>query len=134
VVGGQRKGKFELQRALQPGEESICQSKGRKVEELQVFFLFTDNTAAEGCFYRGTSKSKLLHSLVLSLRVLEVEYGMTLHIIHISGKRMIVQGTDGCSRGSLMEGVMAGEDMLTFFDLGQSALERHPPLLDWVHT
>jgi len=24
-----------------------------------------------------------------------VEYGMTLHVIHISGKRMITQGTDG---------------------------------------
>jgi hypothetical protein len=98
------------------------------------FFLFTDNTTAEGCFYRGTSKSKLLHSLVLSLRVLEVEYGMTLHVIHISGNRMIAQGTDGCSRGSLTEGVMAGKDMLTFVDLGRSAIERHPPLLDWVRT
>ena len=87
------------------------------------FFLFTDNTTAEGCFSRGTSKSKLLHSLVLSLQVLELEYGMTLHVIHISGKRMIAQGTDGCSRGSLMEGVMAGEDMLSFVDLGQSAVE-----------
>ena len=47
---------------------------------------------------------------------------------------MIAQGTDGCSRGSLMEGVMAGEDMLTFVDLGRSAVERHPPLLDWVRT
>jgi hypothetical protein len=98
------------------------------------FFLFTDNTTAEGCFYRGTSKSKLLHSLVLSLRVLEVEYGMTLHVIHISGNRMIAQGTDGCSRGSLTEGVMAGKDMLTFVDLGRSAIERHPPLLDWVRS
>jgi hypothetical protein len=96
------------------------------------FFLFTDNSTAEGCFYKGTSKSKRLHSLVLSLRLLELEFGMTLHLVHISGKRMIAQGTDGCSRGSLMEGVMAGKDMLTFVDLGRSAVERHPPLLDWV--
>ena len=98
------------------------------------FFLFTDNSTAESCFYRGNSKSKLLHALVLSLRVLEVEYCMTLHVVHISGKRMIAQGTDGCSRGSLMEGVMAGEDMLQFVDLGRSAVERHLPLLDWVRT
>jgi hypothetical protein len=82
------------------------------------FFIFTDNSTAEGCFYKETSKSKLLHSLVLLLRVLEVEYGMTLHVIHISGRRMIAQGTDGCLRGSLTEGVMAGEDMLTFVNLG----------------
>ena len=98
------------------------------------FFLFTDNSTAESCFYRGSSKSKLLHALVLSLRSLELEYGMTIHVIHISGKRMIAQGTDGCSRGSLMEGVMAGDDMLSFVDLGRSAVERHPPLLDWVRT
>ena len=70
------------------------------------------------CLKLGASKSKLLHSLVLSLWLLELEYGMTLHVIHISGKRMIAQGTDGCSHGSLMEGVMAGEDMLTLVDLG----------------
>ena len=61
-----------------------------------------------------------------------MKYGMTLHVVHISGKRMIAQGTDGCSRGSLMEGVMAGEDMLSFVPLGQSAVERCPRLLEWV--
>ena len=58
-------------------------------------------------------------------RLVEMEYGMSLHIVHVSGKRMIAQGTDGCSRGSLMEGVMAGENMLSFIDLGCSALDRH---------
>ena len=96
------------------------------------FFLFTDNLTAEGCFYRGSSKSPLLHYLVLSLRAIEMEYGMTIHVVHISGKRMIAQGTDGCSRGSLMEGVMAGADMLTFVDLGKGGFDRHPPLLEWI--
>jgi hypothetical protein len=98
------------------------------------FFLFTDNSTAEGCFYRGNSKSRLLHALVLSLRTMEMTYGMTIHVIHISGKRMIAQGTDGCSRGSLMEGVMAGADMLAFVDLSRGGIERHPPLLDWVRS
>ena len=98
------------------------------------FFLFTDNSTAEGCFYRGNSKSRRLHALVLSLRTMEMTYGMTIHVIHISGKRMIAQGTDGCSRGSLMEGVMAGQDMLTYVDLSRGSLERHPPLLDWVRS
>jgi hypothetical protein len=31
-----------------------------------------------------------------------------------------------------MEGVMAGEDMLTFVDLAIPATDRHPHLLDWV--
>ena len=98
------------------------------------FFLFTDNSTAEGCFYRGSSKSPFLHHLVLRLRAIEMEYGMTLHVVHISGKRMIAQGTDGCSRGSLMEGVMAGADMLTFVDLGKGGMDRHPPLLEWIRA
>ena len=59
---------------------------------------------------------------MLLLRTMEMTYGMTIHVIHISGKKMIAQGTDGCLRGSLMEGVMAGVDMLTFVDLSRGAL------------
>jgi len=96
------------------------------------FFLFTDNSTMEGCFYLGNSKSHHLHALVLSLQMMEMTYGMTIHVIHVSGKRMIAQGTDGCSRGSLMEGVMAGADMLMFVDLSRSGIDCYPPLLDWV--
>ncbi len=98
------------------------------------FFLFTDNSTAEGCFYRGNSKSQHLHALVPLLRTLEMTYGMTIHVVHISGKRMIVQGTDGCSRGSLMEGMMAGADMLTLVDLSRGGIDCHPPLLNWVRS
>jgi len=97
-------------------------------------FIFTDNSTAEGCFYRGTSKSRYLHALVLELRKVEMTFGMTIHVVHISGRRMIAQGTDGCSRGSMMEGVMAGKDMLTFIDLSRSALERYPQLINWVRS
>ncbi len=63
-----------------------------------------------------------------------MEFGITIHVIHISRKRMITQGTDKCSRGSLMEGVMAGEDMLTFVDLSRSSMVCSPGLLRWVHS
>lgn len=45
---------------------------------------------------------------------------------------MIAQGTDGCSRGVLLEGVMAGEDMLFFIDLDKSATQRCSQLLEWI--
>ncbi len=96
--------------------------------------IFTDNSTAEACFYRANSKSVHLHYLVLELQTLEMSYGMTLHIIHILGWRMIAQGTDGCLRGSLMEGVMVGQDMLSFVDLAKMAIDRHLPLLDWVQS
>jgi hypothetical protein len=94
------------------------------------FFLFTDNSTAKSCYYHGSSKSKQLYLLVLEPQMLEMKFGLTIHIVHISGKRMIAQGTDGCSRGSLMEDVMAGEDMLTFVDLALPATERYPPLIE----
>jgi hypothetical protein len=98
------------------------------------FFMFTDNSTTESCFYRGSSTSKTLHELVLRLRVLEMQYGLLIHIVHVSGRRMIAQGTDGCSRGSLLEGVMAGGDMLDFVDLGHSAVDRCPRLLPWIRS
>ena len=42
--------------------------------------------------------------------------------------RMIEQGTDGLSRGDLLEGVMKGQSMLDFIPLNESAIERHFPL------
>ncbi len=98
------------------------------------FFLFTDNSTVECCFYHGNSKSRHLHTLVLLLRMLEMTYEMTIHVIHISGKRMIAQGTDGCLCSSLMEGVMAGADMLMFVNLSRGGVNCHPPLLNWVRS
>ena len=96
------------------------------------FFLFTNNSTAESCFYQGTSKSRHLHGLVLKLGGLEMAHGMTIHVIHVSGKRMIAQRADECSQGSLMEGVTTGHNMLLFVDLSHMAIEHHPPFLDWV--
>ena len=97
-------------------------------------WLFTDNSTAEACFHRGGSSSKLLHELVLHLRKAELKFGFTLHVVHVAGTRMISQGTDGLSRGILLEGVNIGEDMLSFVDLARTAIERHPGVLDFVRS
>ena len=102
--------------------------------DMAEYFLFTDNSTAESAFYKGSSTSKKLHALVTRLRVLELKHGLTLQVIHVSGKRMIAQGTDGCSRGVLLEGVMAGEDMLSFVDLAVSATDRCDALLPWIQS
>ena len=59
-----------------------------------------------------------------------MDYGMVIYLICVSGKRMIAQKIDGCSRRFLMEGVIAGKDMLSFVDLGKYAVEHHP--LCWI--
>lgn len=95
-------------------------------------FLFTDNSTAEAAFYRGSSSNKKLYSLVKRLKLLEMVHDTRIHIIHIAGKRMIVQGTDGLSRGCLTDGVMAGEVMTSFVPLHHTAVERCRELLPWL--
>ena len=98
-------------------------------------FVFTDNSAAEGAFYKGTSPSRKLFELVLRLRKLQMTGGLTVHVIHVAGKRMIAQGTDGLSRGITTAGVMAGVPFGQFVPLHLDALQREttsPILADWV--
>ena len=93
-------------------------------------FIFTDNSTAEAAFYKGNSSSRYLFELVLMLRKLEMEGHLFLHIIWVAGTRMICQGTDGLSRGELLAGVMAGEDMLSFVPLNRGAFERAPEVVE----
>jgi hypothetical protein len=94
-------------------------------------FIFTDNTTAKAAFWKGTSKSKTLFELVLRLKRLEMEYGLILHVVHVSGKRMIAQGTDGLSRADHSEGVMKGKDMKTFIPLHLAPTTREPKVREW---
>ncbi len=95
--------------------------------------LFTDNSTAEGAYYRGNSPSRPLFELVLRLRRLEMHGTLILHLTHVAGTRMINQGTDGLSRGLVTGGVMIHQHMLQFVPLHLSALERSPSLLPWIH-
>lgn len=97
-------------------------------------FIFTDNSVAESCFYKGTSSTRALFDLVLRLRKLQLKYSLRLYFIHVAGTQMIKQGTDGISRGNFLEGVLIGQDMLSFIPLHQSALDRSSLLLDWFTT
>ena len=47
---------------------------------------------------------------------------------------MISQGTDGVSRGEMLEGVMKGDAMLDFIPLGKGACERSNALLPWIQS
>jgi hypothetical protein len=97
-------------------------------------FVFTDNSSAEGAFYKGTSSSRRLFDLVLRLRALQIHGGITLHVIHVAGRRMIAQGTDALSRGITTAGVMAGMEFASFVPLHLTAQDRQDPsiLQEWV--
>ncbi len=110
--------------------ESIEYEVERGTLQNAELFMFTDNSTAEAAYYRGSSKNKKLFELVLRSRRLEMTAGLRIHVIHISGKRMIGHGADGLSRGNLTEGVMAGQNFLDFFPLERPVLDRSPILLD----
>ena len=107
------------------------QGRSGELDDAEVF-MFTDNSTAENSFFKGTSKSKKLLDLILRLRRLEMRTGLILHIIHVSGKRMIAQGTDGLSRGDHTTGVMAGSSMKDFIPIHLGCLERAPRLRNWL--
>jgi hypothetical protein len=103
-----------------------------KLDESAIYFC-TDNSTVENALYHGWSKeSRSLHKLVVRLKVLEAHYGFQLLVVHVSGKRMQAQGTDGVSRGQLSEGEMNGEPMMSFVPLHETALERSPKLKGWL--
>jgi hypothetical protein len=62
-----------------------------------------------------------------------MEHGLSLHIIHVSGKRMIAQGTDGLSRADHSTGVMTRRDITNWVPLNKGALDREAKLVTWLH-
>ena len=97
-------------------------------------FIFTDNSTAEATFFRGSSKSKLLFELILELRELKMKFKTRIHFVHVAETRMIAQGSDGLSRGNILEGVMKGIPMDDFVLLNESALERSSGLKAWLES
>jgi hypothetical protein len=69
---------------------------------------------------------------VLRLKKLEAKHDLILHVIHVSGKRMIYQGSDGISRGCHSEGVMRGIPMTAYVPLHLDPFEREPKLKVFV--
>jgi hypothetical protein len=106
-----------------------------KALEHHKVFVFTDNLAFEGCYYKGHSTSEELSNIVFHLHKAERDGGFILHVLHISSKRMKALGVDGLSRGDLTEGMMAGEDPLLFIPLDRGADDLSGGLaLAWVRS
>ena len=103
------------------------------LEDAELFF-FTDNSTAESVFYKGTSTSEKLFNLVLRLRKLQLHGCLILHVIHVAGKRMMAQGTDGLSRGITTVGIMEGQSFSFFVPLHLNAAERQgASFRHWIH-
>ena len=94
--------------------------------------LNTDNTTSKNGYCKGYSKSKNLDALPFELRILEMTCGFKLWVVHVSGRRMVVSGIDGISRGNKGTGAMLEQPLFTFVPLHLNALERSAPLKEWL--
>ena len=99
-----------------------------------MLIIATDNSTVESAIYKGNSSNEKLFELIVRLRLLELKVGGKFIVSHVSGKRMVHQGTDGISRGHLREGISVADMMLDFCPWHQSALERSSSLLEWVKS
>ena len=107
------------------------------IDEGTEFWIFTDNFFTESCFEKGGGgiKSQPILDLVLRLNEIQMKGKAFIHVVWVSGKRMIAQGTDGLSRGDLTTGVMRGMPMLEFVPLHKSVLDRRSgSILAFVNT
>jgi hypothetical protein len=106
----------------------------RSLDDHKVF-LITDNSLFEGAYYKGHIPSWHLSEIVFGVHKAERDEGFLLHVIHISGKRMKASGVDGLSRGDLMEGMMGGQDPLSFILFNLGVDERSNGLVSqWVRS
>lgn len=108
-----------------------------------TLFYFTDNSGVYWITTTGSSSSPGLHKLVGEIRLLELELGCVLQVVHVPGRVLITQGTDGLSRGvwmSVLQNVMDSSrltqaifeplDPANVWDyLGSSDLRSHP----WIY-
>ena len=95
-------------------------------------FICTDNAVSEAAYFNGSSSSEELFNCIVRLRQLEMGHKCKIYIFHVSGKRMIKQGSDGLSRGNFTEGSMKGTSVLDYVPFNRSALERSPTLKPWL--
>ncbi len=69
---------------------------------------------------------------MLRLKELEIEHHLQIHVVHVSGKRMIAEGADGLSRAEHGEGVMLGTDIRFYIPLHLDPVVREPKVGDWI--
>ncbi len=89
----------------------------------------TDNAVWAAVWNKGMSSAQHLFSLVVDLKVACRDHEVWLHLLHISGDRMIACGLDGISRGNHDAGVALGYDLRTFITVDRGAFELEGPLL-----
>jgi hypothetical protein len=92
-------------------------------------FIFTDNNTSEAAFGKGLRRPPCCLSWSCGC---EMDHNLIIHVVHVLGKRMIDQGTDGLSRADHLQGVVTGRDIHHWVPLNESTFMRLKPLETWL--
>ena len=109
--------------------ESLLLERGsERIRETTVFY-FTDNLVSYYIINGGSSRSPELHHLVQEIKEVCQHLGCRLEVVHVPGTLMILQGTDGLSRGVWLapERRMSEINQLVFEPVFMS-----PSLCEWA--
>lgn len=97
-----------------------------------TIFYFTDNIVTYYVAHSGGSSVPALHRLIRELKKLELLLDVHLEVVHVPGKHMITQQTDGLSRGlafSNGRSLRSPEEEVTRLFRG---VDYTPALVPWV--
>jgi hypothetical protein len=64
-----------------------------------TLFYFTDNMVTYYIVNNGSARNPDLHKVVRDIKAMEIKLKCRVEVVHVPGKTMIIQGTDGLSRG-----------------------------------
>jgi hypothetical protein len=118
----------ELRNLVESIEANLSTLEGAEL------FLYTDNSTADSAYYRGNSTNKFLFELIVKLRLLDMTSSLRLHLLHIAGTRMVSQGTDAISRGTLPPTLIDTPDWASLVPLHLTAYARCLDLLPWLQS
>ena len=97
-------------------------------------FYFTDNLVSYYIAHSGGSTSVELHKLIRRLMFLLIKLDIHLEVVHVPGRHMISQQTDGLSRGLAFSNSRLSrsprEELLRLF----RGLRYTPDLIPWLMT
>ena len=100
------------------GKDKIGKLKGA------VIFLFTNNSTIERVIHESNSKLKKLFKIVYKLQKLQMRYGFMIFINHMSGIRIIEQGTDGLSWELFNQGALGTRKIRLYVLINLLALDK----------
>lgn len=81
-----------------------------------------DNQVAESTYFKGLARSCKLHEMIVGLRKLEMEGGLIIHFLLISGKQMTEQRTDRLSHREFASRIIQGDSFLGYLPFNKTVL------------